>query len=66
VEKWSGSVGDGEVVGNYVEGGGGLYQEEARAAFELVERMYQEQIFKMDVKVSGTEDGEESGDSMKN
>ena len=54
------------LLGTTLKGEAELYQEEARAAFELVERMYQEQIFKMDVKVSGTEDGEESGDVMKN
>jgi len=67
--KWGSGAdrwGRERLLGTTLKGEAELYQEEARAAFELVERMYQEQIFKMDVKVSGTEDGEESGDGTKN
>ena len=50
--KWgSGSDrwGRERLLGTTLEGEAELWKEESRAAFELVERMYQEQIFRLNV-----------------
>jgi hypothetical protein len=49
-----------------LQGEAELWKEESRAAFELVERMYQEQIFKLNVQQASTSpDGNGIGNGKK-
>jgi len=67
--KWgSGSDrwGRERLLGTTLQGEAELWKEESRAAFELVERMYQEQIFKLNVQQASTSpDGNGIGNGKK-